>query len=173
MHEIDTKQFRRELFELIAKVDRDWVPEASSMTSDVVLPDPATQPILTKVLHSIQCFPRRANETPYLGIPWITFRSPGGAYDPRQMSEALTQRLKEKREQYLSNTKVRSLAEFVLVIHYDQALVYNTPVIGLKYGFNEAIEEAKTSLAGDSGAFTRIFVMKAVEPGGQVWKIYP
>ena len=79
----------------------------------------------------------------------------------------------EKREKYRSNNDLKAFAEFVLIVHYDQALLYNSPVDAPDFGFKEAIAEARAFLGGDPGAFTRIFVLIALEPHGQVFQLHP
>jgi hypothetical protein len=89
------------------------------------------------------------------------------------MVEALQQRLSEKREKYRSSSGLKSFVEFVLIVHYDQALIYNSPVYASDIGFKDAVAEARSFLGGDPGAFTRIFVLIALEPGGRVLQLYP
>jgi hypothetical protein len=173
MHEINVADFRRELFALIAKADCEWAGDARPGGSEIVVPDRSSWPAVAKALHSIQCFRRREGNDPAPGIPWIIFRSWGGAYHPRSMVEALQQRLSEKREKYRSSGELKSLAEFVLIVHYDQALLYNSPVDAPDFGFKDAVAEARIFLAGDPGAFTRIFVLIALEPCGRVFQLYP
>jgi hypothetical protein len=89
------------------------------------------------------------------------------------MVAALKKRLTKKREKYRSNAILNSLAQAVLIIHYDQALIYNTPVETPHFKFVDAIEMARVFLGGDAGCFSRIFVLIALEPGGQVIPLYP
>lgn len=89
------------------------------------------------------------------------------------MVNALQQRLSEKREKYRLCTELKSFAELVLIIHYDQALLYNSPVNAPNFAFEDAVAEARIFLGGDPGAFTRIFVLRALEPSGRVFQLYP
>ena len=173
MHEVNAGDFRQELFGLIAKTDAEWPGDAPPGSSKIVIPEQSAFGTVAKALHSIQCFPRREGKYPAPEIPWIRFRSWGGAYHPRSMVEALQRRLSEKREKYRSNNDLKSLAEFVLIVHYDQALLYNSPVDAPDFGFDDAIEEARAFLGNDPGAFTRIFVLIAIEPGGRVFQLHP
>lgn len=170
MREIRADEFRRELFALISEEDRGWTARARSR---MIVRIPSSFPALAHALQSVQFFERRESDMRVSGVPWIRFRNWGGAYHPRSMVEALLRRLKEKREKYRFDGKLASLAEFVLIVHYDQALLYNTPTDAPGFGFKDAIAEGRAFVSTDAGAFRRIFVMIAIEPGGRTVQIYP
>lgn len=173
MHEINAGDFRRELFALIARADGESVEDAWPGSSEIVRPDRSSCPAVAKALHSIQCFRRREGDDPVPGIPWVIFPSWGGAYHPQSMVDALQRRLAEKREKYLSSSELKSFGEFILIVHYDQALLYNSPVDAPDFGFKDAVAAARTFLEGNPGVFTRIFLLIALEPGGRVFQLYP
>jgi hypothetical protein len=173
MHEINTIEFRHELFALVRKADREWSQESWEERSKIVNIDVANYPVLAKALDSIRCFPLGENDTATHGLSWIGFPNWGGAYHPQSMVDALNHCLREKRGKYPSNKLAKSFEAFVLVIHYDQALIYNSPVHTPDFGFDDIVISARTFLDADPGAFTHIFLLIAVEPGGCVFKLYP
>jgi hypothetical protein len=173
MHEINASDFRSELLALIARADCEWAADTRPRSSERVVPDPSSYPAVARVLHSIQCSRRKVGGGPAPEIPWIIFPSWSAPYHARSMVEALQRCLSEKREKYRSSSELKSLAEFVLIVHYDEALLYNAPSDAPDYRFEEAIGEARVFLGGDPGTFTRIFALIALDPVGRVFQLYP
>jgi hypothetical protein len=171
MHETNAADFRRELLALIEQADSE-AADGPPLNSVIVVPDRSRYPTAAKALNSVQCFRRRIGDGP-APETWITFPDLSGACHPQSMVEALLQRFSEKREKYRSIDAPKSLAEFVLIIHYDQALQYNLPVDAPDFAFKDAIAGARSFLSGDTGTFTLIFALIALEPGGRVFQLYP
>jgi hypothetical protein len=171
MHELNPIRFREELLALIAQVDCEKPANRRFESSEIIEPSQTSYPTVAKALRSIQFFRRREGDNPAPGIPWIIFRTWNGQH-PRSMVTTLQKRLSEKCKKYRKNDGLKSFSEFVLVVHYDQALLYNSPVY-TPDGFKDVIAEARISLGGNPGAFTRIFVLIAVEPGARVLRLYP
>ncbi len=98
MHEINPVDFRRELFDLIAKADVGCADGGDQRRSEIVAPDPVHHPAVAKALRSITCFRGRYRDDSTPAIPWIVFPNWGGPFHPRSMVEALQRCLDQKRE---------------------------------------------------------------------------
>jgi hypothetical protein len=171
MDQIDRVQLRAELFALIAEEDQRRYSERYrelGWTSAI----PSKYPMLAKALHSIQLFAMR-DPLDRIKLHWIQFPARGGAYSPESMMNALKQRLTEKRDQYRNNEKLKAFDQSVLVIHYDTAFAYNTPVETPFFKFADAAVEARKFLAGDAGVFMAVFLLIALEPRGRVFRLHP
>jgi hypothetical protein len=63
--------------------------------------------------------------------------------------------------------------DLVLVVHYDMALLHNTPVFTPWFSFEDAARHAREHLAGNAGPFAQIFLLKALHPGASVQRLHP
>jgi hypothetical protein len=63
--------------------------------------------------------------------------------------------------------------EFYLLVHYDKAWEYNTPVLGIDFGYAEAVLAAAKRIGSAVGMFERIFVFVPIADGEKVFRIYP
>jgi hypothetical protein len=172
MRGVNSTQFRAELLNLISTTDEQWHngpyrPSARGIT----VQDFSAFPTLGKVLHAVQFVPRKSSDERW--IPWIDFTSPGVWFSPKIMMSALKQRLIAKRDRYRDHDGLKCFAERILIVHYDQALLYNTPVLTPRFKFADVVTEARYFLAGDAGCFTRMFLLFAFEPDGQVFQLHP
>jgi hypothetical protein len=62
---------------------------------------------------------------------------------------------------------------FHLLVHYDKAFIYNSPVLGIGTGYTEAGKTAAAKIYGAVGVFDRIFVYVPVADGPQAFQLYP
>lgn len=176
----DSTAFREEIFKLVADADR---------RND---PDPAPQgwpfqdfggsyPTVQKYLLSITFFPRRqwhpdgsiTDRTWPAGVDWLTFSSWGGAYNEEPMVNALCSLIAKKIEKYDLKPPRARMDEFHLLIHYNQALLYNTPVETLRFKFADAARAGAELIRDDPGIFDKVFLMLATEPEQRVFQLYP
>lgn len=181
----DASAFREEIFDLAQEVDGGWdkepdwqSPQGCSFT------DFARYPTVGKYLQSIRFFPRRHYEgwPPQgrvvkrkwpSGSDWLTFPFPGGAYSEDPMVEALCSILGKKIEKYEVKPPQVHMDNFYLLIHYNQALLYNTPVETPFFKFQDAARAGSEFIGDDPGVFGKIFLILAMQPGEKVLQLYP
>jgi hypothetical protein len=177
----DALAFRQEIFKVVSDVDLRWDQEEEWQSSQgCFVQDFAAYPTLAKYLQSLTFFPRRQcrpdgaiERTWPPGVPWLTFRAPGGAYSEVAMVEALCALLAKKSEKYEAKPPQAQMDDFYLLIHYNQALLYNTPVETLRFKFADAARAGTAFIADDPGIFNKIFLLLAIEPGERVFQLYP
>ena len=80
------------------------------------------------------------------GPHWLTFPARGGAYSPDWMVDALVQCVTAKTTKYAA--KPTGVSEFHLLVHYDKAFIYNSPVLGIGTGYTEAVKTAAAICGG-------------------------
>jgi len=105
------------------------------------------------------------------GPHWLTFPARGGAYSPEWMVDALCECVKAKTIKYAA--KPPGADEFHLLVHYDKAFVYNTPVFGIDFGYAEAVRAAAARIGNAVGVFDKIFVYVPVADGKQAFRFFP
>jgi len=94
-----------------------------------------------------------------------------GSYSPNDMVDALFEVVQAKIAKYTA--KPSAIDEFYLLVHYDKAWEYNTPVLGIDFGYGEAVRAAAERIGGTVGMFDRIFVFVPIADGEKVFRIYP
>jgi hypothetical protein len=172
MKPVDQTSFRTELIALVEHIDRHWenIPWSDS-PQGFNWKDFTKYPTLTKYLNSIDVHPRRVAGTGKGGIHWLTFPMRGGNYSPDWMVDALVECVTTKTTKY--SVKPPGASEFHLLVHYDKAFLYNTPVLGIDFGYAEAVTAAARKIAGSVGTFDKIFVFVPVADGQQAFQLYP
>lgn len=177
----DVDPFRRQLFCYIEEVDHRWPIERlwQGPQGHRALPEELSSfPILQKYLNSVQFFPRKRYEgwppngqfvikTWWPGQDWILFKSRGGSYSQDTMLETLMELLATKKMHYSSiGTGFDTL---FLIVYYNSALIYNSPVETCEVKFEDAFENAANSarqfIGDDPDPFNRIFLFVAVDDG--------
>lgn len=169
-------QFRAEVLAKIAEIDE--ALDASGNPQGEGSNDFSAYPMLQKYILDVHCHPRKiwrpngnyGMRTWPKGMDWIMLRDRGGAYTHETMRDALILALDEKREHYA--TKPGGMDEFHLLIHYDAALYYNSPISTPFFNVNDAFHIAKQHVNGAPGPFERIFVFLAIEPGETTFQVY-
>ena len=96
---------------------------------------------------------------------------PGGAYSEDSMVAALKTRLADKIQKYAARPS--GLDEFDLLVHYDLAWAYNSPVETLTFKFGDAACAGAEFIGDDSGAFDRIFLFVPHNDKQKVFQLYP
>jgi len=171
----DRSAFRSELLALIDAIDKDWenIPWSDS-PQGFDWKDFSKYPTLSNYLDSLDIHPRRprVSSTMQKGRPhWLTFPARGGAYSPDWMVDALVECVTAKTTKYPA--KPVSAAEFHLLVHYDKAFIYNTPVLGIDVGYAEAVKTAAARIGNAVGVFDRILVYVPLADGQQAFQLYP
>jgi hypothetical protein len=181
----DVPRFRREIFELIRDVNAKWEKEPTWQSPQgCIFQDFEQYATVGKYLQAITFFPRRqyegwppndrvVNRSWPKGCDWLTFPLRGGAYSPDPMLEALGAILAKKIEKYQTKPPQCSMDEFQLLIYYNQALLYNTPVETLEFSFGDAARAAARYIGDNPGIFQRIFLMLAFHSGEKVFELPP
>jgi hypothetical protein len=136
----DTAAFRAELLQLVDEVDGRWDAEqAWHSPQGCWWSDFSRYPTVGKYLAEVRFFPRSAfrnRSSSRGGQHWLTLPLPGGAYSEDSMVAALKARLADKIQKYAG--RPGGLDEFDLLVHYDLAWEYNSPVETLTFKFAHA-----------------------------------
>ena len=166
----DLASFRKEFYELMAKIDAAWSREMAREPQKI-WNDFSSYPTLAKHVYLI----RFEDRMPIRPRRWALGTPQGGAYDPRRATEAFLERIEEKKSKpnYAPLKSQYGLAELVLLVHYGiRGILHNTPFDGLNWKLQDTISEARTNLATDAGAFDRVFLYLAYNEG-QLFNLYP
>lgn len=178
----DAPHFRSQLFDFLAcenaKPEPSWNPEFSipvgywdtvrswNTPQGAPISDFSSYPMLGKYLEKAWIYPRESREELPASLPWILFETPGGAYSPRWMVQAAIDRIQAKIRMY-QNDDIRarhSLSEFVLLCYYcDEALLHNTPIHAVEFGFQQLAANVKQALSTEPNVFDRIFLFHPYE----------
>jgi hypothetical protein len=147
---------RREMFDLIEQTDAAWRQETAQSDELERVYDLARFPTLEKYLYGVEF-----HSSPRCDLDWIHFTSRGSAYFADDVLGTLREALLAHRrdDRYNNGLRIQAgLDEIYLLVHYDQALAYNTPFYAPNSGSKEAVEFASKVLNGDGGYFDRIFL---------------
>lgn len=181
----DASAFRQEILRLAQDVDCRWDQEAEWQSPQGCFFDDFTlYPTAGKYLQLMRFFPRQhyagwppngrvVKRTWPAGCDWLVFRARGGAYSEDPMVDALCALITKKIEKYEAKAPQVQMDDFYLLIHYNQALLYNTPVETLFFKFEDAARAASAFIGDDPGIFGRIFLLLAFQPGERVFPLYP
>ena len=105
------------------------------------------------------------------GAGWLNFPMRGGAYSPESMVDALAEVVQAKIREYVARPP--GMDEFHLLVHYDQAWEYNSPVLGIDFGYAEAVQVVASRIGTRVGVFDRILVFVPIIQGQRVFQLYP
>ncbi len=173
----DVDQFRRQLFQCIQECDQRWPrerfwhsPQGHCVSGDEL----AAYPAVAKYLHGVQLFPseryegwppngRTVKRRWPVGHDWITFRARGGSYSEETMLQPLRKLLSQKKERY--GAAGLGFDHLSLVVYYNQALLYNSPVETAGFTFDQPLAAAAQFLGDDPDPFHSIYLFVAVDSG--------
>jgi hypothetical protein len=128
--------------------------------------DFAAYPMLEKYLSDVWIYPREVREGWPTGMPWILFEARGGGYTVQWMVQAAVDRILDKISKY-EHDDIRfrhGLSEFDLVCYYcDEALLHNTPIQTVGFGFPELAAKVKQVLVAAPPVFDSIFLFHSHE----------
>ena len=99
----------------------------------------------------------------------------GGAYRHEWMVKAALDRIFAKIDDYEGRRlhAQHALDELHLLCHYDdEALLYNTPIDTVDFGYADLAKKVAETLAGDPGVFDKIFLFHPWEDR-KVMQVYP
>ena len=156
--------FQKSLFQLIEHVDQTWPTKLHG--PNYCFTELHRFPPLDEYLESVKFAPGQAMTS---GVDWIVPVSRADTFDSRTMVDPLLGLLKKKA------LRCRALKtpcdEVDLVVAYDQALGYCSPIETPQRGITEIVKEVSAALAAMSHPFTRAFLFIALEPGRKVHRI--
>lgn len=171
----DAAKFRAELLQLLEEVDRRWDAEEEwHSPQGCWWRDFSHFPVIGKYLGEVRFFPRSAFRnwsSTKGGRGWLTFPMRGGAYSEEPMLAALQARLADKIQKYA--TRPSGLNEFDLLVHYDLAWAYNSPVETLTFKYSDAARLGAEYVRDDPGAFDQIFLFVPHNDAQKVFRLYP
>jgi hypothetical protein len=171
----DAAAFRTELLQLVEEIDKRWDAEEEwHSLQGCWWRDFSRYSTLGKYLSEVRFFPRSAFRnwsSTKGGQHWLTFPLRGGAYSEEPMVAALQDRLSDKIQKYAA--RPGGLDEFDLLVHYDLAWAYNSPVETLTFKFADAARAGADFIGDDPGAFDRIFLFVPHNETQKVFQLYP
>ena len=181
----DVTPFRAEIFALADDVDQRWRQEHDWWDPQgFYFTDFTKFPMVGKYLEGITFFPRLQ----YAGWPpngqmklrkwppgcdWLVFRPAGGAYNERSSVAALLDIIQKKFVKYQQTPPKVQMDGFCLLVHYNQGVLYNTPVETSAFTYDDAAREASEFIGDDPGPFQKIFLLLAIEPDQKVFQLFP
>lgn len=148
---------------------RSWNTAQGAPVSDF-----GAYPLLEKYLRDVWIYPRHSRQKLPVGMPWVLFETPGGAYTPDWMVQAAIDRIlaKIKKYEHENIPAKHSLSEFHLLCFYcDEALLHNTPMHAVEFGFSQLAAQVKQALTSSPKVFNRIFLFHPYEDT-QVVQVY-
>jgi hypothetical protein len=171
----DAAAFRGELLRLIEEVDGRWDTEKWWQSPQgCPWSEFSRYPTLGKYLSQVHFFPRsgfRRWSSTKGTQHWLTVPPRGGPYSQDSMVEALLKRLEGKIQKYAA--RPAGLNEFDLLVHYDLAWAYNSPVETPWFKFVDAARAGADFVGDDPGAFDRIFLFVPHDSAQRVFQLYP
>jgi hypothetical protein len=170
----DAHGFRTELLQLIADLDKQWETEPEWQSpQEFQWSDFTRYPTLVRYLDALDVhlrMPSVASTMTKGTTGWLILEPRGGPYSPDVMVGALCDRVQAKVAKY--RAKPRDMSEFYLLVHYDKAWAYNSPVKGIDFGYAEAVQAAATRVGNSPGVFDGIFVYVPMGEGERVLGLY-
>jgi hypothetical protein len=170
----DKPTFRKEIFQCINDVDKRWGSEGfryGPQGYEAQTKDLESFPLLAKYLAAMRFFPREC----YFGWPpngyfskrtwarnrnWIIFPARDGWYSEDTMLQPLLELLARKQEHYAHFGT--GFDRLCLVVYYNLAVLYNSPVEALNFTFDDAVQVAKQFIGDDPKPFDDIFLFLAI-----------
>src|SRR5262249_47251147 len=150
-----------QLFQCIFECDRRWPNERFWQRGHQLVGDElASYPQLAKYLDAIKLW--AANGKQFEG-DWITFPVRGGSFDRETMAKPLREIVDEQIRHY--GTARTGFDDLSLVIIYNRATRYNSPAETDRHTFEDAADELRQSVVHNHGAFDRVFLYIALQPG--------
>jgi hypothetical protein len=162
--------FRKEFYHLVVYIDDNWEREMAG-TPQKIWNDFSNYPTLGKHISLVR-FDDSASLKP---ARWALGTPRGGAYDPRWATDALLQRIEEKKNKpnYATVKAEYGLAEFVLLLHYGiRGILHNWPFKGVNWKLEDTLREARRNLVENPEPFDRVFLYLAFNEG-QLFTLYP
>jgi hypothetical protein len=164
----DKIAFGKEIYECIAEVDKRWGSDGfqyGAQGYEAQTKDLKHFPHLAKYLTAIQFFPNGYVEkrTGSRGRNWIIFPPRGGWYSEDTMLQPLLELLAKKQNRY--GTCGTGFDRLCLVVYYNRAVIYNSPVEALNFKFDDAVQVAKQFIGVDPKPFDAIFLFLAINDG--------
>lgn len=165
----DANCFSEQLYACIQGCDIDdalWDTPAAHMVRSAEL---VAYPMLGKYLQGLTLHPRRTGWDWPEHVAWIGFPSRGGAYSADTMLFSLLE-LSEKKRGHYSRGRM-GFDHLSLVLVYDRALLYNSPVETSESTFDDATRIAGDVIGEEAGPFDSVLVFDATS--GRIFKIHP
>jgi hypothetical protein len=162
--------FCEEFYRLIAHVDDNWEREMAG-TSQKIWNDFSSYPTLGTRVYLV----RFDDRVPFKPCRWAVGTPKGGAYDPRWATDALLERIEDKKDKpnYAKLKGEHGFAEFVLLLHYGiRGIIHNWPFEGVNWKLEDTLREARRNLEKNPGPFDRVFLYLAYNEG-QLFTLYP
>jgi hypothetical protein len=161
--------FCEEFYRLIAHVDGNWEREMAG--TQKIWNDFGGYP----TLRAHVCLVRFEDRAALKPQRWAIGTPKGSAYDPRRTTDALLERIGEKKNKpkYTKLKVEHGLAALVLLVHYGiRGILHNWPFEGVNWKLEDSLREARSNLAENSGPFDRVFLYLAFNEG-QLSTLYP
>lgn len=172
-NQADVRPFHHDIWTLIEEIDRRWPTERFWQSPQGCHVDefeayPALGKYVSKVIFDPLILAGSLRDEPSMEIPWINVAPPVESYSPHPALDALNTVIQDKIRAYGGlHNPVR------LLVYYGLAVAYNTPWYGVNFRkFQDVAMAASQNVTGQSG-FEKIYLLKALEPGLEVYEIFP
>jgi len=164
----DAQAFRDQLFGFVLECDHRWPKEKFWGVGPVFgTAELAAYPMLARHLRGIKLWPSR--EEGVWKQNWITFPAGGGFFSQETMLGPLRELVGAKVAHYGAKSGFDDLS---LLVIYNRACMYNSPAETPLHSYDDAVAELKGLFDRNRGAFNRVFLYIAVEPGSRVVKVW-
>ncbi len=153
--------FRDQLFTCIFECDQRWPNERFWKRGHQLLGDElAAYPLLAKYLNAIKLWPADGEKWQH---NWIAFPLRVDTFDGETMWKPLREIVAQKIGHYAASSM--GFDHLSLIVIYNQAWIYNSPAEMPLHSFDDAAAELRREIGDNHGAFDRVFLYIALEPG--------
>jgi hypothetical protein len=160
----DRAAFREALFMLIADVDRRWpAGRPWHYAAGCRIRDLTPWPPLSVYLREVQFHPGTTKWGG--GIDWILPPALLDWFDDQTMAEPLLQLISDKLGRYRKRPMATSCDELVLLVFFNQGLMYNSPLQSPRRPVSKLVEDVRRRLPDDRRPFQKAFLFLAQSPG--------
>ena len=167
----DRVAFRQAVFGLITDVDRRWPTERSwHYAPGCHIRDLTGWSPLGFYLRGVQFHPGKTKRGE--GIDWILPPTPFDSFDDQTMVEPLQQLISDKLAKYRKRPMGTSCDELVLLIFFNQGLMYNSPLGTPRKPVKTLVEDVRGHLPDDGSPFQRAFLFLAPSPGETSFRLW-
>lgn len=162
------KGFRDAMLSMVAAVDGESQGPRPPLRSRTIR-NFGSYPLLREYIEYVQFAFGPERYSPR--IRWILPAAKLRWYTDEVMLGALEARISRKVEKSRKNGFTQRCDEYVLIVCYDLALAYCSPIDRTRLGLDRIVERGSRVLQRDSGLFSQAFLFIALEPGARVKRL--
>ena len=168
IEQADRQAFREQLFAFIMECDERWPRERDwRIGASLGGEDFKRHAMLYRHLDGMRLWPAR--DEGQWERNWITFPANAGFFNQEIMLGPLRELVEDKISHYGADSRFDDLT---LLVIYNQACMYNSPADTPLHSYEDAVAELKRLFDKKRGAFNRVLLYIAVNPGARVLKAW-